>query len=64
MFSYNNNHNKLDYTIGGGWNTYDGRHYGVVRWAEYASNSQIDHIYYDNDGIKTDFNIFAKDFIN
>ena len=32
----------------------------MVRWAEYASNSQIDHIYYDNDGIKTDFNIYAK----
>ena len=60
VFSYNNRINKLDYTIGGGWNTYDGRHYGVVRWAEYASNSQIDHVYYDNDGIKTDFNIYAK----
>ena len=60
VFSYNNSLNKLDYTLGGGWNTYDGRHYGVVRWAEYASNSQIDHIYYDNDGIKTDFNLYAK----
>ncbi len=60
VFSYNNRKDKLDYTIGGGWNTYDGRHYGVVRWAEYASNSQIDHIYYDNDGIKTDFNLYAK----
>lgn len=60
VFSYNNRIKKLDYTIGGGWNTYDGRHYGVVRWAEYASNSQIDHVYYDNDGIKTDFNIYAK----
>ena len=60
VFSFNNSLNKLDYTLGGGWNTYDGRHYGVVRWAEYASNSQIDHIYYDNDGIKTDFNLYAK----
>ncbi|MBL6663807.1 MAG: TonB-dependent receptor [Flavobacteriales bacterium] len=60
VFSYNNRKDKLDYTIGGGWNTYEGRHYGVVRWAEYASNSQIDHIYYDNDGIKTDFNLYAK----
>jgi iron complex outermembrane receptor protein len=60
VFSYNNRKDKLDYTLGGGWNTYEGRHYGVVRWAEYASNSQIDHIYYDNDGIKTDFNLYAK----
>ena len=60
VFSYNNRKDKLDYTLGGGWNTYEGRHYGVVRWAEYASNSQIDHIYYDNDGIKNDFNLYAK----
>jgi iron complex outermembrane receptor protein len=60
VFSYNNILDKLDYIVGGGWNTYDGSHYGVVRWAEYASNSQIDHIYYDNDGIKTDFNLYAK----
>ena len=60
VFSYNNILDKLDYTVGGGWNTYDGSHYGVVRWAEYASNSQIDHIYYDNNGIKTDFNLYAK----
>ena len=64
IFSYNNSVDKLDYTIGGGWNTYDGRHYGVVRWAEYASNSTIDHIYYDNDGIKTDFNVYAKGLYN
>ncbi len=64
IFSYNNSADKLDYTIGGGWNTYDGRHYGVVRWAEYASNSTIDHIYYDNDGIKTDFNVYAKGLYN
>ena len=60
VFSYKNSLDKLDYTLGGGWNTYNGRHYGVVRWAEYASNSQIDHIYYDNDGIKTDFNLYTK----
>ena len=60
VFSYNNILDKLDYIVGGSWNTYDGSHYGVVRWAEYASNSQIDHIYYDNDGIKTDFNLYAK----
>ena len=64
IFSYNNSADKLDYTVGGGWNTYDGRHYGVVRWAEYASNGTIDYIYYDNDGIKTDFNIYAKGLYN
>ncbi|MBL6872692.1 MAG: TonB-dependent receptor [Flavobacteriales bacterium] len=60
VFSYQNSIDNLEYTIGGGWNTYEGRHYGVVRWAEYASNGSIDHIYYDNDAIKTDLNVYAK----
>lgn len=60
VFSYQNSIDNLDYTIGGGWNTYEGRHYGVVRWAEYASNGAIDHIYYDNDAVKTDFNVYAR----
>lgn len=60
VFSYQNSIDKLDYTIGGGWNTYEGRHYGVVRWAEYASNGAIDLIYYDNDAVKTDFNLYAR----
>jgi iron complex outermembrane receptor protein len=62
VFSYQNSIDNLDYTFGGGWNTYEGRHYGVVRWAEYASNGAIDHIYYDNDAVKTDFNVYVKGF--
>lgn len=60
IFSYDNSIEKLDYTIGGGWNTYEGRHYGEIRWAEFASNGTLGHIYYDNDAVKIDFNIYAK----
>jgi len=60
IFSYQNSIDSFEYTVGGGWNTYEGRHYGVVRWAEYASNGEIDHLYYDNNAIKTDFNVYAK----
>ena len=51
---------KLKLTLGGGWNKYDGRHFGKIIWAEYASNSSIDKNYYSNTGVKTDFNIYAK----
>ncbi len=51
---------KLEATLGGGWNTYSGDHYGYVVWSQYASNSFIDNPWYENRGDKTDFNIFGK----
>ncbi|MBK0401493.1 TonB-dependent receptor [Adhaeribacter sp. BT258] len=51
---------RLTATIGGGWNTYDGDHFGEVIWAQYASNSNIRHRWYENKALKTDFNIFAR----
>ncbi|WP_411556588.1 TonB-dependent receptor [Maribacter sp. TH_r10] len=56
---YNNN-NNLDLILGGGWNKYEGKHYGEVIWAEYAPNSFIRDRYYDDNSVKTDFNVFAK----
>ncbi|WP_242926766.1 TonB-dependent receptor [Pontibacter vulgaris] len=56
---YNPN-SRLNATLGGAWNRYDGRHYGEVIWARYASTSNIRDRYYENDADKTDFNIFAK----
>lgn len=58
-FLYTNN-NDFNLTIGGAWNKYEGDHFGEVIWAEYASNSSIRHRYYNDYGIKTDFNIFTK----
>lgn len=51
---------KLDAVIGGGWNRYDGDHFGEVIWAQYASNGAINHRWYDNTGIKKDFNLYGK----
>ena len=51
---------SLDVTIGGAWNQYDGDHFGEVIWAQFASNGQLRDRYYDNNGLKTDFNIYAK----
>lgn len=51
---------RLSATIGGGWNQYQGAHYGEVIWAQYASNGAIRHRYYDEDATKNDLNIYAK----
>lgn len=52
---------NLDFTLGGAYNEYRGLHYGEVIWSQYASNSQIRNRYYDNSGVKTDFNIYGKE---
>ncbi|MFN8353358.1 MAG: TonB-dependent receptor [Spirosomataceae bacterium] len=57
-----NSFNKLTANIGGGWNRYDGDHYGEIIWAKYASTSNIRSRYYFNNGLKTDFNLYAKAF--
>ncbi|RYJ37191.1 TonB-dependent receptor [Flavobacterium anhuiense] len=51
---------KLNVILGGGWNKYEGDHFGKVIWARYASQSELGDHYYDDYSTKTDGNIFAK----
>lgn len=59
-FSVKYKDEKLDVIFGGGWNKYEGAHYGKVIWARYASQSELGDHYYDDFSTKTDGNIFAK----
>ena len=59
-FSANYKSEKLDIILGGGWNKYEGVHFGKVIWARYASQSELSDRYYNYYGNKTDFNSFAK----
>jgi len=59
-FSANYKKDKLDVIIGGGWNKYEGKHFGKVIWARYASTSELGDLYYNDNATKTDGNIFAK----
>lgn len=47
-------------TLGGGYSYYDGAHFGEVIWARYAGDSENEDRYYDNDGVKKDFNAYGK----
>jgi len=60
VFSAEYNKDNLKLILGGGWNTYEGKHFGEVIWAEFAPNSSIRDRYYDDDSEKNDFNVFAK----
>ena len=59
-FSVNYKKDRLDVIIGGGWNKYEGKHFGQVIWARYASTSELGDHYYDDVATKTDGNIFVK----
>jgi iron complex outermembrane receptor protein len=59
-FSAKYKEEKLDVIIGGGWNKYEGDHYGKVIWARNSGPSELGDHYYDDFSTKTDGNIFAK----
>ena len=60
IFSLKHKLGKMNINLGGGINQYSGQHYGNIIWAEYSSNSDINHQYYWNKGEKFDRNIYAK----
>ncbi len=58
--SLNYNNGSLQATYGGGWNKYDGDHFGEVIWARFAGKSEKGEEWYRNNGTKTDYNIYGK----
>ena len=56
-----NNHQNLQATLGGGWNKYDGDHFGYVTWVKSPVAALLpNHKYYDDNAKKTDFNVYGK----
>ena len=56
-----NNHQNLQATLGGGWNKYDGDHFGYVTWVKSPVAALLpNHKYYDDNTKKTDFNVYGK----
>ena len=60
VFYANYTKDKLDLTIGGGANAYDGDHFGEVIWAQYLPTQSIRDRYYENNAFKTDANLYVK----
>lgn len=59
IFSLQYRHNGTQLTAGGGWDKYDGKHYGKVIWSQ-AGNIPINYQYYNIPAHKTDFNVYGK----
>ena len=58
-FNYHPQSN-LNFTLGGAYNQYRGKHFGQITWAEVASTLNNSDHYYDGRGNKNDFNVYAK----
>jgi len=58
--SANYKNNNLNMIFGTSFSHYDGDHFGEVIWAEFASQSDIRDRYYEGNGMKNDFSVFAK----
>jgi iron complex outermembrane receptor protein len=50
----------LNLILGGGWNKYEGSHFGEIIWARFSNNRDYGDRYYDDSSTKTDLNLFAK----
>ncbi len=55
---YKNINDEL--TFGGGWNKYDGQHYGNIIWAKNGGINNNSYQYYNYPALKEDQNIYAK----
>lgn len=60
IFSLNYNGSKTDLSLGGGWSTYDGDHFGKIIWGRYLGETAYNHEWYRGNGLKKDFNIYGK----
>ncbi len=60
VYSLKYNTEKLRIIFGGSANSYDGKHFGRIIWAKYASNANIRYEWYRNKGIKKELNNYLK----
>ncbi|MEP6724919.1 MAG: TonB-dependent receptor, partial [Bacteroidota bacterium] len=58
IFSLLHKTKKDQFSIGGGWNEYDGKHYGNIIWA--ANGAPDNYQWYNNKAVKKDFNLYSK----
>ncbi len=59
IFSFQYKKNKTALTLGGGWDQYDGKHYGIVTWASGGGFPDNDR-YYQEPARKRDVNVYGK----
>jgi len=56
--------NKFETVLGGGYNQYQGRHFGEAIATSFTGYEDINALYYDNDATKTDGNFYVRQSYN
>ncbi len=60
VWGLNFKNEKLDATLGGGYNIYDGNHFGEVIWTAKKQAIGLPSTFYKQNALKKDFNIYGK----
>jgi iron complex outermembrane receptor protein len=60
IFSLQHHNNITDVTIGGGWNGYDGKHFGEITWAKVQAAVPANYRWYDLTAYKKDLSLYSK----
>lgn len=60
VYSINYKKNKFGFNIGGGFNKYDGKHFGEIIWNSFPFEVPKGTRYYDSEGEKMDYSTYAK----
>ncbi len=60
IFSLQYHKNKTDFTVGGGWNGYDGKHFGEIKWAAIQAAVPENYRWYNTVAHKKDFSLYSK----
>lgn len=60
IFSLQYQKNKTQIIFGGGYNAYDGKHYGEIKWAAVQAAVPKDYSWYNVTAYKKDFSVYNK----
>lgn len=60
IFSLQYQKNKTQLIFGGGYNAYDGKHYGQIKWAAVQAAVPKDYRWYNLTAHKKDFSVYTK----
>ncbi|HQR00728.1 MAG TPA: TonB-dependent receptor, partial [Ferruginibacter sp.] len=60
VFSAQYHKYKTEFTVGGGWNGYDGKHYGIVKWAQVQAAVPANYRWYNLNAQKKDASLYSK----
>lgn len=59
-YGLNYDTDRMNLSVGGAVNRYDGDHYGKVKWVRNANQLDMSKEWYRNNGVKDDANVYAK----